>query len=87
MTMMVLLHARAAKELEKLGPAKVEIRKKLKKLEQNYRLGKQLRHSNFRSLRVGDYRAIYEVNKKENQVIVLTVGHRKNVYDDFTKLI
>ncbi|MBN1525690.1 MAG: type II toxin-antitoxin system RelE/ParE family toxin [Spirochaetales bacterium] len=31
-------------------------------------------------IRVGDYRIIYEVNQKEHQIIILTAGHRKNVY-------
>lgn len=30
-------------------------------------------------LRVGDYRIVLDV--KENEIIVITVGHRKNVYD------
>ncbi len=30
--------------------------------------------------RVGDYRIVYEVRKKEIQVIVIKIGHRKEVY-------
>ena len=33
----------------------------------------------FRKLRVGDYRVIYKV--EGNQVIVLKIGHRKEVYE------
>ena len=32
------------------------------------------------SLRVGDYRVIYEIHDKVLQVIVVTVGHRREVY-------
>jgi mRNA-degrading endonuclease RelE of RelBE toxin-antitoxin system len=35
---------------------------------------------------VGDYRAIYEIDRDESGVIVLFVGHRKKVYDDFSKI-
>lgn len=30
--------------------------------------------------RIGDYRIVYEVRKKEIQVIVIKIGHRKEVY-------
>ncbi|MBU0930231.1 MAG: type II toxin-antitoxin system RelE/ParE family toxin [Nanoarchaeota archaeon] len=31
--------------------------------------------------RVGDYRLIIDVNKERLQILVIKVGHRKNVYD------
>jgi hypothetical protein len=31
--------------------------------------------------------AICEVNNDQNQVILLFVGHRRSVYDDFTKML
>jgi len=50
------------------------------------RVGKRLKYSDFWSLRVGDYRVIYEVDRGKNQVVVLFIGHRKKVYDDFSKM-
>ncbi len=32
------------------------------------------------SLRIGDYRAIYQINNNELIVVVIKIGHRKNVY-------
>ena len=32
-------------------------------------------------LRVGDYRIIMDIDNKELQILVLKVGHRKNIYD------
>lgn len=63
------------------------IKKKLKELE-NFpeQRGKHLTHSHFWSLRIGDYRAIYEISKSDSKVIILFIGHRKDVYDDFSKL-
>jgi mRNA interferase RelE/StbE len=88
MSFTVLLHPKAAKELEKIeGTTKTRIVERLRDLKDNpERVGEVLKHSNFWSLRVGDYRAIYEIDRTNRQVIVLFVGHRKKVYDDFSKL-
>ena len=48
--------------------------------------GDQMKPSQFRRLRVGDYRVIYEIDMQSKRVIELYMGHRKNVYDDFTRL-
>jgi mRNA interferase RelE/StbE len=84
----VLLHPKAAKELEKIENAtRTRIVERLRDLKDNpERVGKALRHSNFWSLRIGDYRAIYEIDRTRRQVVVLFIGHRKKVYDDFSKL-
>ena len=31
--------------------------------------------------RVGDYRVIFDIDKNELKILVLKVGHRKNVYE------
>ena len=30
--------------------------------------------------RVGDYRIIFDINKKDLQILILQIGHRKNIY-------
>jgi len=84
----VLLHPKAAKELEKIeGQIRSRIKEKLRELRDNpERMGKRLKPSDFWSLRVGDYRAIYEINRNKKQVVILFIGHRKKVYDDFSKM-
>ncbi|MCW4007495.1 MAG: type II toxin-antitoxin system RelE/ParE family toxin [Candidatus Bathyarchaeota archaeon] len=52
-----------------------------------WKAGKPLHPSGFWSTRAGDYRAIYEIDADQNRVIVLFIGHRKTVYDNFTKMI
>jgi mRNA interferase RelE/StbE len=45
-------------------------------------LGKQLKGI-FRGMhryRCGDYRVIYTIDRREERLMVLTVGHRKDVY-------
>ena len=56
--------------------------KKLEKLKRNPSLGSPLagRLSSLWKLRVGDYRVIYQIIKDKIVVVVLRIGHRKNVY-------
>ena len=89
MTFTILLHPKAAKTLKKIEEqTRSRLTAKLRDLKNNpQRTGKRLKHSDFWSLRVSDYRAIYEINRDKNQVIILYIGHRKKVYDDFSKIL
>jgi mRNA-degrading endonuclease RelE of RelBE toxin-antitoxin system len=88
-TYAVLLHPKAAKELEKLEkPTRLRMIDRLKELCSNpERAGKILKRSDFWSLRAGDYRAIYEIDRKEKRVVILYISHRSKVYDDFSKML
>jgi mRNA interferase RelE/StbE len=83
-----MLHPKAAEFLDKSDTAKASrIKKRLIELKDDpVKLGKGLRYTDYWSLRIGDYRAIYLINEAEKQVVVLFIGNRKNVYDDFSKL-
>ncbi len=89
MTYAVFLHPKAAKELEKIDSTiRSQIRAKLRELRvKPEKVGKLLKHSSFWSLRVGDYRVIYELDRSKGQLIVLFVGHRSKVYDDFSRML
>jgi len=84
----VFLHPKAAKALERIEESiRLRIVERLRELKDRpERVGKRLRYSDFWSVRVGDYRAIYEIDRGKNQVVVLFVGHREKVYDDFSKM-
>jgi mRNA interferase RelE/StbE len=41
---------------------------------------KKLKGRNGWRIRVGDYRVIYEIHDRELQIMVITVGHRREVY-------
>jgi len=84
----VLLHPLAAKFFEKTDKETAEhIKKKLRELKEfPEQRGKHLKYTQFWSLRIGDYRAIYEIKTNEKKVIVLFIGHRSDVYDDFSKI-
>lgn len=89
MGFVVLLHPKAAKEPDKLGQQTgPRIKERLRYLKNNPEtVGKNLKPSHFWTLRIGDYRVIYEIDKAEKRVTVLFVGHRKRVHDDFSNLL
>jgi mRNA interferase RelE/StbE len=85
-TYQILLHPKAAKTLTKTAE-KDKIANKLKLLKtEPEKAGKKLKPTEYYRMRIGDYRAIYEIDQNKKQVIILYIGHRKNVYDDFSKL-
>ena len=88
MTYAVFLHPKAAKELNKLEAGiRARIVERARELRHNPAgIGKSLRQSDFWSLRVGDYRAIYCVDLDRKRVVILFVGHRGKVCDDFSKM-
>ena len=87
MSFEIFFDEKASNYLRRLSEKnKDDIKKKVKELEKFPDRGKHLRHVPFRSLRIGDYRVIYEVDSVEKKIIIMFVGHRKNVYDDFSKL-
>jgi mRNA interferase RelE/StbE len=69
------------------GSIRKRIHEALKELENSPEKGDQLKPSQFWRLRVGDYRAIYEIDRAHEKIVILYVGHRKNVYDDFSRLL
>ena len=87
MSYKILLHPKANAYLENIEvELENRIRKKLHVLSSNPEKGKKLKHSNFWRLRIGEYRTVYEVEYDNNRVIILFIGHRKDVYDDFSRL-
>ncbi len=74
----------AAKAILKLDHSiRDRIKKEIENLESDPNLGKQLTGalSGLRSLRVGDYRVIYKKEFDELIILIITVGHRKSIYD------
>lgn len=81
-----LFFPQAKKELEKLDKSiKIQIIKKLRELDYNPELGKPMSNflKNTRSLHVGDYRVIYYIKEELKKIIIIKVGHRRNVYSLF----
>lgn len=80
----IKLTARAKRELKYLskryGYSLAEI---IEDLKENPFLGKPLVRelTGQYSYKVGIYRIIYKVNKKDKTILILTVGHRSKVYN------
>jgi len=83
------LEPKAAKALKKLDDTnRARMKKALGEVAVDpWKAGKPLHPSNFWGVRSGDYRAVYEIDPDKNRVVVLFIGHRKKVYDDFSKML
>lgn len=80
----VILTEEAEKFLKKCDKSiKNRTLNKLEDLEENPRLGKPLTAnlSGLWSLRIGNYRAIYQVKDNEIIVVVIEIWHRKKIYN------
>ncbi|MEI6058439.1 MAG: type II toxin-antitoxin system RelE/ParE family toxin [archaeon] len=80
----IKLDKKAADFLRKLDHSNQErISKKLDSLKTNPQAGDPLTAnlSGLWKLRIGDYRAIYKIQNEELIILVLKLGHRKNVYE------
>ncbi|MBS3092021.1 type II toxin-antitoxin system RelE/ParE family toxin [Candidatus Pacearchaeota archaeon] len=49
--------------------------------ENPYRFLKRLQGEKLWRLRIGDYRAVVDVIVSMNKIMVIRIGHRKNIYD------
>lgn len=84
MTYRVLYTQEAASRIGKLDASvKERIRKAITRLSEHPELGKHLTGllSDRWSYRVGDWRILYKIRKSELIILVLTVGHRRDVYE------
>jgi len=50
--------------------------------ENSFRFVEHLEQIEGYKLRVGDYRAIIDIDNKKNIIHVLKMGHRKNIYEN-----
>jgi len=89
LTYQVLLHPKAAKFLSgSKEPLRTRIKDALRELQHSPETkGERLSPSAFWRIRFGDYRAIYDIDRKDKRVVVLHIGHRNRVYDDFSRLL
>ena len=79
----VKYHKEVSTDIQKIPKnIKIRIRKAIEErlLVDPLKYGNPLRRSlqGYRKLRVGDYRVIYKI--KENEITILKIGHRKEVY-------
>jgi len=80
----------AKKKIEKLDPSiLVIIKKAIESLSSNPYKGKPLSYelAGLRSFRTTDYRIIYRIKEERLIIIVISVGHRKEIYKRLKELI
>jgi mRNA interferase RelE/StbE len=87
-TYSVFLHKKAEKELSKIpNEFSKSIISEAKKLSIDPKsIGKKLKPTEYYRIRVGDYRAIYQIQEAEKKVVILLVGYRSKIYYDFEQL-
>lgn len=86
-----LVYTREAKKnIEKLDPSIHKlIEKALETLSLDPFRGKQLSYelAGLRSFRTSDYRIIYRIKKRQVLIIVISVGHRREIYKRLKELL
>ena len=79
----VILPRSVEKKLDKLSAANAErILNRLEQLAENPRPAdcKKLAGRVGYRVRVGNYRVIYDIYDQNSQVVIITIGHRREVY-------
>lgn len=80
----------AKRNIEKLDPSiRKIIRKAIDSLAANPAKGKPLAYdlAGLHSLRTSDYRIIYRIKEKKLIIIVIAVGHRREIYKKLKELL
>ncbi len=86
-----IAYTKEAKErIDKLDiKKKRQIKSAIERIAVNPDIGKRLLHefSGLLSYRSGDYRIIYRIYHNRVLVLILTIGHRKDVYSELKRKI
>jgi mRNA interferase RelE/StbE len=86
MAFSIIWSEKAASQMEELPlPVRKAIYSKVGTLASNpYRNSvKRLRGTESFRLRVGDYRVVFDIEKQALWILILFIGHRKNIYKRF----
>ena len=94
MTWKIIYHKDVDDDLKSVGPAAARriiltINEKLTKVPEKFGAPLSNNLKNFRKLRIGDFRVVYQIRNKEIIVFVLAVGPRKDkqIYRSASKRI
>lgn len=90
MTWKIRFTRNAAKSARKLDPqTQRRVRAALQRLAEAPELGKplQLTLRGLRSYRTGDYRIVYRAIEDRIEILIVAVGHRREVYDRLRDLL
>jgi len=79
----IVIEQKARKTLKKLPQTiRLKINQSITSLRSNPRpYGyKKLKNSDYYRIRIGDYRVIYSIVEKEIKILIIYIGHRKDIY-------
>ena len=79
----IYIYPKAEKEIEKIGkPFRDAVINKIQKLAENpYPVGSiKLTNVDLYRIRIGNYRVLYEVEKKDKRILITRIKHRKDIY-------
>lgn len=80
----VVLQKRAKKFIDKLSKnEKIRIVTAIEKLPYGEDVKRMKGHNHLFRLRVGDYRVIYSIDNNELMVIVIEIGNRGQIYNNY----
>lgn len=86
----IVITAHATRALKKLRLSKTQLQLVLKAVDslatdpfRGYALRKALK--GFYKLRVGDYRIVYDIRKAQVTVVVIGIGHRKDISETLAR--
>ena len=87
MTFKVIWSPKSKKRLNKLDEKiMIFIIKKVEEIKLNpIRYLERLKKITAFKLRVGDYRAIIDLDQNNNELTILTLGHRKDIYKEIIR--
>ena len=88
----IVYHPQVRKDLEKIHKKHIQVMREVietKLAERPEEYGKPLRSTlkPLRSLRIGNYRIVYAVQKKKLIVLILTIAQRDKVYKEAERRI
>jgi mRNA-degrading endonuclease RelE of RelBE toxin-antitoxin system len=84
-----LLHPKVARQLVKMNEVtRSGIRSALVGLQDSPESkGERLRPSDFWKIIIGEYRAIYQIDRLDKSIVVIFVGRGSKVYDEFERML
>ena len=86
----ILYTPAAAKMIRKLSPETRKVCKNaIEHIAENPYAGKPLKNplEKFRSFRTSSYRIIYMVEKERITIIIVAVGHRRDIYEKLRRML
>ena len=85
--MKIVISPRAEKQLKKASKVnQIAIANKIRKLAKPQRTAEKLQgYSDIERVRVGDYRIVYKLKKK--QIFIVLIGHRREIYKQLRRLL